>query len=195
MGRRGCWRQKWGLAWSRRLCSRGPSEILLRCPLMVTAAEHYCFKSTHWLIFFFLIKHDDLIMLMILQVMRVYFPSILALAQSMLRSPDPCVVSFGRTMYLHSFSVFDSYCQQVVHAFYLFIYFFSNFSCFILIEEFSIIWNAVLYLTGGGGLPGDPCVLWCGWGGGHISGAPLWSGERKLHRNGSICCFCQGTVK
>ncbi|KAK6321322.1 hypothetical protein J4Q44_G00082980 [Coregonus suidteri] len=29
------------------------------------------------------------------QVMRGYFPSILALAQSLLRSPDPCVVPFG----------------------------------------------------------------------------------------------------
>uniref|UniRef100_H3DAV5 FA complementation group D2 n=1 Tax=Tetraodon nigroviridis TaxID=99883 RepID=H3DAV5_TETNG len=48
------------------------------------------------------------------QVMRVYFPSILALAQSVLRSPDPCVVSFGGNMYLHSFAAFDSYCQQEV---------------------------------------------------------------------------------
>lgn len=51
---------------------------------------------------------------LMLQVMRVYFPSILALAQSVLRSPDPCVVSFGGNMYLHSFAAFDSYCQQVV---------------------------------------------------------------------------------
>ncbi|XP_036008013.1 Fanconi anemia group D2 protein [Fundulus heteroclitus] len=48
------------------------------------------------------------------QVMRGYFPSILALAQSLLRSPDPCVVPFGGHMYRHSFSVFDSYCQQEV---------------------------------------------------------------------------------
>lgn len=45
--------------------------------------------------------------------MRGYFPSILALAQSLLRSPDPCVVPFGGHMYRHSFTAFDSYCQQV----------------------------------------------------------------------------------
>nr|XP_057911757.1 Fanconi anemia group D2 protein [Doryrhamphus excisus] len=48
------------------------------------------------------------------QVLRGYFPSILALAQSLLRSPDPCVVPFGGLMYRHSFSAFDSYCQQEV---------------------------------------------------------------------------------
>ncbi|KAM4740758.1 Fanconi anemia group D2 protein [Anableps anableps] len=48
------------------------------------------------------------------QVMRGYFPSILALAQSLVRSPDPCVVPFGGHMYRHSFTVFDSYCQQEV---------------------------------------------------------------------------------
>lgn len=45
--------------------------------------------------------------------MRGYFPSILALAQGLLRSPDPCVVPFGGHMYRHSFTAFDSYCQQV----------------------------------------------------------------------------------
>ncbi|XP_026163861.1 Fanconi anemia group D2 protein [Mastacembelus armatus] len=48
------------------------------------------------------------------QVMRGYFSSILALAQCLLRSPDPCVVPFGGHMYRHSFTVFDSYCQQEV---------------------------------------------------------------------------------
>ncbi|XP_076603581.1 Fanconi anemia group D2 protein [Chaetodon auriga] len=48
------------------------------------------------------------------QVMRGYFPSILAVAQSLLRSPDPCVVPFGGHMYRHSFTAFDSYCQQEV---------------------------------------------------------------------------------
>ncbi|XP_070697589.1 Fanconi anemia group D2 protein [Pempheris klunzingeri] len=48
------------------------------------------------------------------QVMRGYFPSILALAQSLLRSPDPCVVPLGGHMYRHSFTAFDSYCQQEV---------------------------------------------------------------------------------
>uniref|UniRef100_A0A3B5REF4 FA complementation group D2 n=1 Tax=Xiphophorus maculatus TaxID=8083 RepID=A0A3B5REF4_XIPMA len=47
-------------------------------------------------------------------VMRGYFPSILALAQSLVRSPDPCVVPFGGQMYRHSFTAFDSYCQQEV---------------------------------------------------------------------------------
>uniref|UniRef100_A0A7N6AQA6 FA complementation group D2 n=1 Tax=Anabas testudineus TaxID=64144 RepID=A0A7N6AQA6_ANATE len=47
-------------------------------------------------------------------VMRGYFPSILALAQSLLRSTDPCVVPFGGHMYRHSFTAFDSYCQQEV---------------------------------------------------------------------------------
>ncbi|CAK6955571.1 Fanconi anemia group D2 protein isoform X2 [Scomber scombrus] len=49
-----------------------------------------------------------------IQVMRGYFPSILALAQSLLRSPDPCVVPFGGHMYRHAFTAFDSYCQQEV---------------------------------------------------------------------------------
>uniref|UniRef100_A0A3Q3K5H2 FA complementation group D2 n=1 Tax=Monopterus albus TaxID=43700 RepID=A0A3Q3K5H2_MONAL len=48
------------------------------------------------------------------QVMRGYFPSILALAQCLLRSPDPCVVPFGGHMYRQTFSAFDSYCQQEV---------------------------------------------------------------------------------
>nr|XP_046239793.1 Fanconi anemia group D2 protein isoform X2 [Scatophagus argus] len=48
------------------------------------------------------------------QVMRGYFSSILALAQSLLRSPDPCVVPLGGHMYRHSFTSFDSYCQQEV---------------------------------------------------------------------------------
>uniref|UniRef100_A0A671USY1 FA complementation group D2 n=1 Tax=Sparus aurata TaxID=8175 RepID=A0A671USY1_SPAAU len=47
-------------------------------------------------------------------VMRGYFPSILALAQTLLRSPDPCVVPFAGHMYRHSFTAFDSYCQQEV---------------------------------------------------------------------------------
>lgn len=51
--------------------------------------------------------------IVITQVMRGYFPSILALAQSLLRSPDPCMVPFGGQMYHHLFTAFDSYCQQV----------------------------------------------------------------------------------
>ncbi|XP_058488047.1 Fanconi anemia group D2 protein [Solea solea] len=48
------------------------------------------------------------------QVLRGYFPSILSLAQCLLRSHDPCVVPFGGFMYRLSFTVFDSYCQQEV---------------------------------------------------------------------------------
>ncbi|XP_068172389.1 Fanconi anemia group D2 protein isoform X2 [Antennarius striatus] len=48
------------------------------------------------------------------QVMRGYFPSVLALALTLLRSPDPCVVPFGGHMYQHAFTAFDSYCQQEV---------------------------------------------------------------------------------
>ncbi|XP_068598556.1 Fanconi anemia group D2 protein [Brachionichthys hirsutus] len=48
------------------------------------------------------------------QVMRGYFPSVLALAQTLLRSPDPRVVPFGGHMYQHAFTAFDSYCQQEV---------------------------------------------------------------------------------
>ncbi|KAM4651606.1 Fanconi anemia group D2 protein isoform 1-T3 [Discoglossus pictus] len=47
-------------------------------------------------------------------VMRDYFPSILSIAQTLLRSPEPGVVSFGSLMYKHTFSTFDSYCQQEV---------------------------------------------------------------------------------
>lgn len=50
--------------------------------------------------------------------MRGYFPSILALSQTLLRSPDPCVVPFGGHMYQHSFTAFDSYCQQVRFGFF-----------------------------------------------------------------------------
>ncbi|XP_077054270.1 Fanconi anemia group D2 protein isoform X2 [Siphateles boraxobius] len=48
------------------------------------------------------------------QVMRGYFPSILALAQGLLRSSDSCVVPFGGHMYKQSFTAFDSYCRQEV---------------------------------------------------------------------------------
>ncbi|KAL6457873.1 hypothetical protein MHYP_G00331030 [Metynnis hypsauchen] len=48
------------------------------------------------------------------QVMRGYFPSILALAQGLLRSPDCCVVPFGGQLYKQAFTAFDSYCQQEV---------------------------------------------------------------------------------
>ncbi|RVE73388.1 hypothetical protein OJAV_G00049030 [Oryzias javanicus] len=48
------------------------------------------------------------------QVVRGYFPSVLALAQSLLRSPDPGLVAFGGHMYRCAFASFDSYCHQEV---------------------------------------------------------------------------------
>ncbi|KAB5584153.1 hypothetical protein PHYPO_G00104140 [Pangasianodon hypophthalmus] len=47
-------------------------------------------------------------------VMRGYFPSILSLAQGLLRSTDCCVVPFGGHIYKQAFTAFDSYCQQEV---------------------------------------------------------------------------------
>ncbi|XP_038668229.1 Fanconi anemia group D2 protein isoform X1 [Scyliorhinus canicula] len=47
-------------------------------------------------------------------VVREYFPSVLYLAQILLRSPDGSMVSFGSQMYKHTFMTFDSYCQQEV---------------------------------------------------------------------------------
>nr|XP_032827661.1 Fanconi anemia group D2 protein isoform X2 [Petromyzon marinus] len=43
-----------------------------------------------------------------------YFPSILALAQTLLRSPDPVVASFAGRVYCHVFFCFDPYYQQEV---------------------------------------------------------------------------------
>uniref|UniRef100_A0A4W3K0R7 FA complementation group D2 n=1 Tax=Callorhinchus milii TaxID=7868 RepID=A0A4W3K0R7_CALMI len=47
-------------------------------------------------------------------VVREYFPTILSLAQTLLRSTDPSVVSFACEMYKLAFRTFDSYCQQEV---------------------------------------------------------------------------------
>lgn len=47
------------------------------------------------------------------QVIKDFFPSILALAQAFLHSAHPAVVSFGSCMYKQAFAAFDSYCQQV----------------------------------------------------------------------------------
>ncbi|XP_075040029.1 Fanconi anemia group D2 protein [Mixophyes fleayi] len=46
------------------------------------------------------------------QVLMFYFPSILSLAQTLLRSVEPSVVSFGSHMYKRAFAAFDRYCQQ-----------------------------------------------------------------------------------
>uniref|UniRef100_H3BFD2 FA complementation group D2 n=1 Tax=Latimeria chalumnae TaxID=7897 RepID=H3BFD2_LATCH len=48
------------------------------------------------------------------EVLRDYFPSILSLAQTLLRSPEQSVVSFGSLMYKQAFTAFDCYCQQEV---------------------------------------------------------------------------------
>uniref|UniRef100_A0A8C4V601 FA complementation group D2 n=1 Tax=Falco tinnunculus TaxID=100819 RepID=A0A8C4V601_FALTI len=47
-------------------------------------------------------------------VIKEFFPSILALAQTFLHSAHPAVVSFGSCMYKQAFAAFDSYCQQEV---------------------------------------------------------------------------------
>ncbi|NXR01746.1 FACD2 protein, partial [Sagittarius serpentarius] len=47
-------------------------------------------------------------------VIKDFFPSILALAQTFLHSAHPAIVSFGSCMYKQAFAVFDSYCQQEV---------------------------------------------------------------------------------
>ncbi|XP_062356901.1 Fanconi anemia group D2 protein [Cinclus cinclus] len=47
-------------------------------------------------------------------VIKDFFPSILALAQTFLHSAHPAVISFGSCMYKQAFAAFDSYCQQEV---------------------------------------------------------------------------------
>uniref|UniRef100_A0A8V5GLG7 Uncharacterized protein n=1 Tax=Melopsittacus undulatus TaxID=13146 RepID=A0A8V5GLG7_MELUD len=47
-------------------------------------------------------------------VIKDFFPSILAIAQTFLHSGHPAVVSFGSCMYKQAFAAFDSYCQQEV---------------------------------------------------------------------------------
>ncbi|NWR79930.1 FACD2 protein, partial [Centropus unirufus] len=49
-------------------------------------------------------------------VIKDFFPSILALAQTFLHSAHPAIVSFGSCMYKQAFAAFDSYCQQEVVA-------------------------------------------------------------------------------
>ncbi|XP_069142684.1 Fanconi anemia group D2 protein-like [Argopecten irradians] len=48
------------------------------------------------------------------QVMRDYFPSILSLAEVLLRSPEPAVVYLACAMYKGAFTAFDSFCQQEI---------------------------------------------------------------------------------
>ncbi|NWR83138.1 FACD2 protein, partial [Furnarius figulus] len=47
-------------------------------------------------------------------VIKDFFPSILALAQTFLHSAHPAIVSFGTCMYKQAFAAFDSFCQQEV---------------------------------------------------------------------------------
>ncbi|XP_065543971.1 Fanconi anemia group D2 protein isoform X2 [Lathamus discolor] len=47
-------------------------------------------------------------------VIKDFFPSILAVAQTFLHSGHAAVVSFGSCMYKQAFATFDSYCQQEV---------------------------------------------------------------------------------
>ncbi|NXI58264.1 FACD2 protein, partial [Chloroceryle aenea] len=47
-------------------------------------------------------------------VIKDFFPSILALAQTFLHSAHPAIVSFGSCMYKQAFAAFDTYCQQEV---------------------------------------------------------------------------------
>ncbi|KAM3910148.1 Fanconi anemia group D2 protein [Leptodactylus fuscus] len=48
------------------------------------------------------------------QVLMFYFPSVLSLAQTLLRSVEPVVSFFGSQLFKHAFRVFDRYCQQEV---------------------------------------------------------------------------------
>ncbi|XP_072276360.1 Fanconi anemia group D2 protein-like [Pyxicephalus adspersus] len=49
-------------------------------------------------------------------VLMVYFPPILNLAQTLLRSSEPEVASFSNNLYKLAFSAFDRYCQQELIA-------------------------------------------------------------------------------
>ncbi|XP_077307692.1 Fanconi anemia group D2 protein [Lithobates pipiens] len=49
-------------------------------------------------------------------VLMIYFPSILSLAQTLLRSAEPEVPSFSSHLYKLAFSAFDRYCQQELIA-------------------------------------------------------------------------------
>lgn len=51
------------------------------------------------------------------QVMRDYFPSILSLAEVLLRSPEPAITFFAASMYKNGFVAFDTYCQQVTDSY------------------------------------------------------------------------------
>ena len=45
--------------------------------------------------------------------MRDYFPSVLSLAEVLLRSSEPAITYFAGAMYRNAFISFDTFCQQV----------------------------------------------------------------------------------
>ncbi|XP_041347848.1 LOW QUALITY PROTEIN: Fanconi anemia group D2 protein-like [Gigantopelta aegis] len=48
------------------------------------------------------------------QILRDYFPSILSIAEVLLRSPEPGILYFACAMYKQAFSTFDTFCQQEI---------------------------------------------------------------------------------
>ncbi|GFR73984.1 fanconi anemia group D2 protein [Elysia marginata] len=50
------------------------------------------------------------------QIVRDYFPSILALAQTLVRSSEPRICLIGAALYRLAFTHFDSYCKQEIVA-------------------------------------------------------------------------------
>uniref|UniRef100_A0AAR2ITG3 FA complementation group D2 n=1 Tax=Pygocentrus nattereri TaxID=42514 RepID=A0AAR2ITG3_PYGNA len=91
------------------------SEAWLKAIENVTELEDHKVHILNKLIYIEFYSPSTLFLLFeFLHVMRGYFPSILALAQGLLRSPDCCVVPFGGHMYKQAFTAFDSYCQQEV---------------------------------------------------------------------------------
>lgn len=127
-----------------------------------------------------------------MQVMRSYFPSILALAQSLLRSLDLCVVPFGGHMYKHAFTAFDSYCQQVRAWCGR-----SAARGCVCVPALGHVGTCSRYLTavcpaGGGGLAGHPRVQRRERGGGRGPGAAVRAGDAEAGRHGALRHFRQG---
>lgn len=79
--------------------------LCCNCFLELSFPQHWmCWKQARIISSF---------MVSVFQVIKDFFPSILALAQVFLHSAHPAVVSFGSCMYKQAFAAFDSYCQQV----------------------------------------------------------------------------------
>lgn len=121
-----------------------------------------------------------------IQVMRGYFPSILALAQGLLRSSDCCVVPFGGHMYKQSFTAFDSYCRQVqlTHCRFM--------DTNIHSETCTDVQYMCVCCVGGGGLSGHTRMQWCEWWGRCSSWAALWAGIAETCRDEPVHSFCEG---